>query len=355
MKLNLSVLLLFVLLGVSAQPRITFEKAHHDFGRVGENDGDAVYDFSFTNTGTAPLVIQNVVTTCGCTTPEYTRQPIRPGGTGFIKISYDVKGRPGPIDRNITVYTNSSPPTTNIRISGSVVPVDRLPSEAFRHTVGAIRMEEMHVSFNRMFSYERPALVVRAFNPGPNPASISFINLPAHITAEVSPATIRQGEIATIRVTYDASRKNDWGFVADPINMVLNDNRAQPHRLTVTATIEEDFSRWTATQLQNAPSVTLDRQVIEAGNIRKGERKTFQVRLTNSGRSRLEIRKIDTGGGQILTVNAPREINAGAASDIAVTYDATGQNGSQNRTITLITNDPRNPQITLRFRAEVTD
>jgi hypothetical protein len=354
MKVYLSVLLLFAAFSLSAQPKIAFDKTRHDFGKVSEGDGAASYDFTFKNTGSTPLIIQNVTTTCGCTTPEWTKEPVRPGAAGFVRVSYDVKGRPGAIDRTITVHSNSQPPTTGLRIAGEVVPVDRHPTEAFRYPAGAIRLSDMHVAFNRMYSHEKPELVVTAYNPGPDAVKISFINLPAHIKTEVTPATIKSGEKASIKVTYDAARKNDWDFVTDRISMILNDDKTKDYKLTVTGTIQEDFSRQTAAQLQNAPVVSLDRQVIEAGKIRKGEKKTDQIKLTNNGKGKLLIRKIDTGS-QLLTVNAPKEINAGASANLSVTFDTAGQSGEQNKSITIITNDPKNPKIILRVKAEVTE
>jgi len=354
MKCSFSFLMLFVFFSLSAQPKLAFDKTQHDFGKVNEGDGPATHDFTFKNTGTTPLIIQNVSTTCGCTTPEWTKEPIRPGATGFIKVSYDVKGRPGAIDRSITVHSNSTPPTVSLRIVGEVIPVDRHPTEAFRYTAGTIRLDDMHVAFNRMYSYEKPTLVVTAYNPGPDAAKISFINLPAHIKTEVIPAIIKSGEKSSIKVTYDAARKNDWDFVTDRISMILNDNKARDYKLTVTATIQEDFSRWTAAQLQNAPVVSVDNQVIEGGKIKKGEKKTYKVKITNTGKSKLLIRKIDSGSPQ-LTVNAPKEINAGASADLSVTFDSSGQSGEQNKSITVITNDPKNAKIILRLKAEVTE
>ena len=354
MKLKLSAFLLFVLFSLSAQPKLTFDKTQHDFGKVNEGDGTASYDFTFKNTGTTPLVVQNVKTSCDCTAPEWTKEPVRAGATGFVRVTYDVKGRPGTFDKTITIHSNSTPATASLRIVGEVVPVERHPAEAFRYPVGTIRLSDMHVSFKRMYSYEKPELVVTAYNPGPNAVKISFVNLPAHIKTEVTPATIRNGEKASIKVTYDAAGKNDWDFVTDQIRMILNDDKTKDYKLTVTATIEEDFSRWTSAQLQNAPAVSVDRQVIEGGKIKMGEKKTYQVRLTNNGKSKLVIRKIDPGS-QLITVNAPKEINAGASADLSVTFDSTGQSGDQNKAITVITNDPKNARIILRFKAEVTE
>ena len=354
MKLKLSILMLFAAFSLSAQPKIAFDKSQHDFGTVNEKEGEISHDFSFKNTGTSPLIIQNVSATCGCTTPEWSKQPVRPGETGFVKVSYNPKGRPGGIDKTITVQSNGSSAPVSLRITGEVIPIDRNPSEAYRYPAGAIRLDDMHVSFDRMYSHEKSALVVTAYNPGPNAVKISFIHLPAHIQTDVKPATIKQGEKASIRVHYDAARKNDWGFVADQISMILNDDKSKDYKLTVTANIEEDFSRWTNAQLQNAPAISLDRQVIEAGKIKKGEKNTFQVRLTNTGKSKLLIRKLDTGCSWI-TVDAPKEINAGASADLTVTIDSAGQSGVQNKNITMITNDPKNAQINLRLKADVTD
>ncbi|MDR1155265.1 MAG: DUF1573 domain-containing protein [Bacteroidales bacterium] len=354
MKLKLSVLLLLAAFSLSAQPKIAFDKIRHDFGKVKEGDGTASYDFTFKNTGTAPLIIQDVKTTCGCTTPEWTKQPIRPGATGFVKVSYDVKGRPGAINKTITVYSNSPSAPAQLQIVGEVTAVERHPSEAFRYIAGSIRLDDMHVAFNRVYSYEKPSLVVTAYNPGPDAVKVSFIDLPAYIKTEVTPATIKKGGKATIKLTYDAAGKNNWGFVSDRISLILNDNREKDYKLTVTATIEEDFSRWTTAQLQNAPVISVDRQIIDAGKIRKGEKKAYQVKLTNNGKSKLMIRKAESVS-PLVTVDAPKEVNAGASADMTVTYDSTGQSGEQSKAITLISNDPKNAQIIVRLKADVTE
>ena len=110
----------------------------------------------------------------------------------------------------------------------------------------------------------------------------------------------------------------------------------------------------TASQLQNAPAISIDKQVIEAGKIKKGEKKTYQVKLTNNGKSKLLIRRVDTNSA-LITAQAPKEINAGASADLTLTFDSTGQSGEQNKAIEVITNDPKNAKIVLRLKAEVTE
>ncbi|MDR3094818.1 MAG: DUF1573 domain-containing protein [Bacteroidales bacterium] len=335
-----------------AQPVIVFNKAEHDFGKVNESDGEAVHNFTFKNTGSSPLIIKNVTTTCGCTTPEWTKQPIPPGGNGLIKVSYDVKGRPGTIDKTITVLSNGKPATVGLHISGEVIGIDRAPAEAFRFKMGSLRLSEHHLAFDRVWSYEKPTLTIVAYNPGAETVKIEFPNLPPHIKAEVSPASIGKEQKASIKLTYDAAKKNEWGFVSDRVSLSLNGKQDGQYYLMVTANIQEDFSRWTAQQLQNAPIIAIDPTVIEAGKIKKGETKEYKVKLTNNGKSKLLIRKAESPSQQV-KVTAPKEITAGANAELLVHYDSAEQSGAQSKIITITTNDPQNSQITLKLKAEV--
>jgi hypothetical protein len=101
--------------------KIEFSKETHDYGTV-KYGGDGTCTFDFTNTGTEPLIISNAKGSCGCTVPEWPKEPIAPGATGSIKVSYDTK-RPGAISKSVTITSNdASEPTKVIRITGNVLP-----------------------------------------------------------------------------------------------------------------------------------------------------------------------------------------------------------------------------------------
>jgi uncharacterized protein YdeI (BOF family) len=106
---------------VFSQAQIVFDKGTHDFGKIPEGTV-ANYEFKFTNKGTEPLIINSVKASCGCTTPNWTREPVMPGKDGVITASYNSKGRPGAFNKSITIQTNS---TTNssalIYIKGVVI------------------------------------------------------------------------------------------------------------------------------------------------------------------------------------------------------------------------------------------
>ncbi|MBX7109174.1 MAG: DUF1573 domain-containing protein [Chitinophagales bacterium] len=98
---------------------LTFETTEHDFGKIKEGD-KVTYDFHFTNTGKTPLLISAVKASCGCTTPEWPKEPVQPGASEKIKVQYDSKGREGEFSKGIVVTANTYPNTMTIKISGVV-------------------------------------------------------------------------------------------------------------------------------------------------------------------------------------------------------------------------------------------
>jgi hypothetical protein len=102
-------------------PNIQFKDDLHDFGKIKEGI-IATYDFVFTNTGSQPLLLTDVRPSCGCTTPEWPREPIQPGKTGIIHVKYNSAGRPGNFNKSITVVTNIPDKTLVLFIKGNVEP-----------------------------------------------------------------------------------------------------------------------------------------------------------------------------------------------------------------------------------------
>lgn len=101
-------------------PQISFKKTEHDFGKVIQ--GEVVtYNFRFTNTGNADLIIAKVSTSCGCTASNYPVDPIKPGETKSIEAKFDSKNRTGFQNKRVTVLTNATPAKTNLYIKADVI------------------------------------------------------------------------------------------------------------------------------------------------------------------------------------------------------------------------------------------
>lgn len=100
-------------------PAIEFEKTEHDFGKILQGE-QVTYTFKFKNVGNAPLIITDIEKTCGCTSPEFTKEPLKPGESGKITITYDSKGHKGFQNKRLIVKANTNPSETILRIKAQV-------------------------------------------------------------------------------------------------------------------------------------------------------------------------------------------------------------------------------------------
>lgn len=110
------------------QPQIKFEEETHDFGKI--TQGEKVsYSFKFTNTGNSNLLISSAQASCGCTVPKPPKEPLAPGTTSKIDVTFDSNGKSGKFDKQITVITNCDPNTKILKITGDIiVPVSNDPN-----------------------------------------------------------------------------------------------------------------------------------------------------------------------------------------------------------------------------------
>ena len=100
---------------------ITFEKTVIDYGTV-DKGANGVRDFVFTNTGNAPLIISKATAACGCTVPQWPRQPIPVGGSGEIKVQFDSSNKPGMQNKVVTITANTESKVKKLLIRAQVNP-----------------------------------------------------------------------------------------------------------------------------------------------------------------------------------------------------------------------------------------
>ncbi|MCH7402362.1 DUF1573 domain-containing protein [Belliella kenyensis] len=105
----------------SAMAKFNFSSEEFEFGTIAE--GKIVeHVFNFVNDGEVPLVISNVTASCGCTTPEYTKTPVKPGDSGFVKVVFNSAGKPGTQAPTVSIQANTNPNVNRLRLKGNVTP-----------------------------------------------------------------------------------------------------------------------------------------------------------------------------------------------------------------------------------------
>lgn len=111
----------FNIMAAGKGAEMTFNEKTHDFGTIKEANGPVTHTFEFTNTGGEPLVIINVNASCGCTRPEYPKEPIMPGKKGKVKVTFNPAGRLGEFSKEVKIRTNGDKRPI-LRITGTVIP-----------------------------------------------------------------------------------------------------------------------------------------------------------------------------------------------------------------------------------------
>ena len=99
---------------------ITIDKTEYNFGTISEEGGKVSTTFTIRNNMEEPILITAVRTSCGCTTPAWTREPIEVGKTGEIEVTFDPKNRIGSLNKTITIVTNGNPERIKVSIKGVV-------------------------------------------------------------------------------------------------------------------------------------------------------------------------------------------------------------------------------------------
>jgi len=336
-----------------AKSRIAFEKLQHNFGTFKEELGVQSVAFNFKNDGKVPLILNNVQASCGCTTPEWTREPVAPGAKGIIKVSYDPRNRPGVFNKTIRVSSNAENADVVLTILGEVTPRARTVEEDFPNEIGPLRAKTNHIAFTAIKEKTVRKDSTEIINNSDQPVQLSFKTPPPHLSAVFKPAKLAPKQKGYLVVTFDANQIQAIGFVMHRIYLNVDGQDDYKNSIAVSTTLEEDFSKLSAEDLKNAPVVSYDMETFDFGDIKPGTKSEHIFNLKNSGKMNLIIRDVKSSCG-CTAVSPPKNMVAsGETVPLKVVFDSTGKSGRQNKTITVITNDPKNPTTILRISSNI--
>ena len=353
-------LILTIAIGVSlnaqqARSKMQLLEIEHDFGSFKEEAGRQTYDFVITNTGTDPLVIHNISTSCGCTTPEWTKSPIAAGGKGKITAIFDPKNKPGRFNQTLTVHTNANPAVAMLTIKGEVLPREKTLEELFTFPVGgAVRFESNHLAFTNVKKNETKSRTMQVVNTSDKDATVEFSSLPQHLTLKINPATLKPGQKGTIEGIYDATKNSGWGNVSDIVRLKVNGVTQESVYYYVSANLVEDFSNLTKAEIDNAPVFKIASTTVDIGKMKGSEQKDVEFRFQNTGKRDLIIRHIrSTCGCTAIQQSGNDVVKPGEWSTIKATFSSGGYSGRTTKVIYVYTNDPKNSEIALMLNADV--
>ncbi|PVX49833.1 uncharacterized protein DUF1573 [Balneicella halophila] len=348
MKKRIIILLTFFLpvLVFGQQEVMKFKKTTHDFGTIKEEGGSVTHVFEFENIGEIPILIRTVEASCGCTTPAWTKEPVLPGETGIVKVTYNPINRPNKFTKTANITTNVG--SKRLIIKGFVTPRPKSLSELYPKKMEQLRLKTSYVMFNEIGNGKVGKLMVEAVNDSNDIIKVKFGDTPSYITVSIDKVELKPKEKATIEVIYNAKQTNFWGFHSDIIPVYVDEVVKSSNSLIVTATVIEDFSDWTDEQISNGPVVGIDKLEAQFVSALSGDLFKAQFKITNVGKQPLILRKIDTSSDFLEVKPTNTVIQPNTQGLLNVTFKTKGKKGYQNQQITIITNAPELPVFNLR-------
>jgi archaellum component FlaG (FlaF/FlaG flagellin family) len=345
-------------------PIFTPNETSHDFGIIGENDGYADHVFKFKNTGTAPLVITRVQTSCGCTQPEWTTAPIAPGEEGYIAIAYNPKGRIGVFDKWATVHTNEDGGFKRHRltITGSVIekPAEN-PHIRYVDTVANVGIEKKDLTYNSLNFSGINRSVIHIKNYRTETTYFGWENVPEHFVIK-NPDSLKADWPGQIEILLDGQNLPDkHGRIKDQYDLIIKDkdNRELGRiSLSTTANYVDDFSKLSALQRVSAAALKIN-TLLDFGEIKQGFLGVFgggsrPITFSNTGKSDLILHSVTSDDSRVHLLDVSgKTIKPGESLKVNVTIKAKELTAQPVDTdIYVVCNDPSSPVRMIKVTAQ---
>ena len=344
-------------MAAAAQPQVTWLERHHDLGIIKEEDGKVTCQMQVVNTGTAPLMIVKAQAGCGCTAVNYPESPIPPGDTAAVSITYNPAGRPGQFTKQAIIFTNTVPQRTILEISGNVIPTAATLDKQYPLRAGALRISQASIPFGELEKGKNKTLYLSAYNASTDTLLVHVTGDKPHLHPALVPDTVPPARVTALTVHYLPGHAPQWGLNTDTLTVSSQPLRAgnDPSGtadILVMAQVIESFDNMTDRQRANAPAIMADcGDRVDFGSLTLGETAQRTFTVTNKGKDLLAIRRVWVPEGEGITATADRqEIKRGKKATVTVTVDTSKlQDGLLNVPLTLMTNDPVNPRMTIRL------
>lgn len=330
-----------------------FAVSEWSFGDIREENGAVSHTFEFVNRGATPAAIDRVVTSCGCTTPEYPRTPIAPGGKGSIVVTFDPTGMPGDFSKSVGVMSGGGKHRDLLIIEGRVIPRPKTIEEQFPVDLGGgVRVDNTLLAFRLIPQGGSSAMAVAYINTSDRAVSLTLQPEPdrqSGLLDVFAPETICAGCRGNITLTYDLSGKIAYGQIHDVVRPVI-DGTPSTKTIYTTMTGIDDFA---GVDTSLAPKFTLNGSFHDFGEVR-GRTVPYVYRLTatNDGPSPLHIRSVQEKPGTRITLRAGMTIAPGASLPFEIVfYSSRYEPGTVRESIGLVVDDPTRPTREIRISA----
>jgi hypothetical protein len=322
-------------------------------GPVLAEKGAVTVEFLARNPHTDAVAITDVVTDCGCTLVDFSKDTVETNGLISLKVSYESDYRGGDFSKIILVRTTLDIYGDTLIIEGSNFPVVDDASKNFPYLIGNLGFRLPTLNLGQVFTNEPKVKFYDVFNFGSDTLTFRDFALqewPAYLQVILDPMNLPPGSRGLLSVSFDAKKFDDFGYHKNMFEVKLL-GEEQPLEIPVAVTVFEYFEAVPKSMEKIVPKLQLSEVEIDFKDIPASRVVHRTVQVSNQGQEPLLIRKIITSC-DCVEINLPdREIFPGEKAELQIRFDPQGRRGIDHKHITLYTNDPITPVRTLTLRS----
>ena len=335
------------------EPALRFESTVWNFGRIEEADGVVSHTFRYRNLSDRFVAIERVYSSCGCTTGDYSRKPLKPGGEVEFTVNFDPEGvrtRGGKVEKSVTIVFDKGRGRVELQVRGKVVPRPRSVADDYPYDLGGgVRSDANYRAFGNLPQGESRSMTLALYNGSSKPLhpSVAWEErsglLEIHLPAEVAP-----GESGLVTMTYRPDG-DDYGLQRDTFRFEWAEEAA---RQSITTTfIGTDNFEGVGSDRPRAVIEPIYHDFEERG---RGEHCEVDVTITNNGTAPLVVRSVTPREGTTIELRAGDVVAPGESRVVKVGFDVSplGYDTVYGGAM-IVVNDPRKPVRELRVSATV--
>jgi hypothetical protein len=316
----------------------------HNFGDIMLDSGPVSCEFIITNKGSKPAVIYNVISSCGCTDVEWTKEPIKSGGTGKISVTYSNDEGPYPFDKSLTLYLSDVTKPIILKLRGISREKMRPLTELYPIHHGPMGMKEDMIRCGNLEQGRDKSETVMIANISSNPIKIDFRNVSEHLNVSVHPNPIPVEGTAELTATVSADRSK-WGRNEYSAVPVIDGKEYEA--IGFWAFTKENFDDLSEEERMRGPMPRFEASTYSFGTAKVGTEIHATFTFKNEGKSDFLIYKVDADACCYSHSDIPAA-GPGETVSFRVHVDTDDMKKGESLTIiTLTTNSPTRPIINL--------
>ncbi len=333
---------------------LTFDSSTHNFGVIAEDGGNVSHTFTLNNTGNSPIVIVTASSSCGCTVPQYSRQPIAVGSSTPIVVTYDPMDRPGKFSKTVQLVVAPGNKRYTLTIEGDVVARTKSTEEQYPFDMGGgLRLSANYYPLSRIEQGKRVETQIPYVNTSKKAVKVVLRPLESSSKLEVEQhLTIPAGAKGSLAVAYDmAKHRGYYGVLSDRYAVEVGGKESK-YNLIINAHAVDSFTK----DERSSPAIcNVSARVLRVGAVKKGKASAKQtLSIENTGISNLVVRDIALGDGLKSSLKSGVVVKPSSTVEFTVWVDGAALDyGSFSRYITLTVNDPDQPMQRIRVVGSV--